>query len=139
MCECLCWRDGERVVTASSHSSLPLALSLPSLLPAQPLSAFALQFLNGVGDLLDLVPALTPRSNSSAGAGAFRMPGMGHCTALIKVRPNSFGSGHEGALGKPRCRSNEGYCRPLSAGVSSLKASLERPFGGRCFPFRSFS
>ncbi|XP_008295003.1 phospholipase B-like 1 [Stegastes partitus] len=53
----------------------------------EPLSAFSVQLLNGVGDLLDLVPALTPRSNSSAGAGAFRMPGMGHCTALIKVLP----------------------------------------------------
>ncbi|KAM7382004.1 hypothetical protein PAMA_012734 [Pampus argenteus] len=53
----------------------------------EPLSAFAVQFLNGVGDLLDLVPALTARSNSSTGAGAFRMPGMGHCTALIKVLP----------------------------------------------------
>ncbi|XP_034564189.1 phospholipase B-like 1 isoform X1 [Notolabrus celidotus] len=53
----------------------------------EPLSAFALQFLNGVGDLLDLVPALTPRSNSSTGGGAFRIPGMGHCTALIKVLP----------------------------------------------------
>ncbi|KAM9832407.1 phospholipase B-like 1 [Neosynchiropus ocellatus] len=51
----------------------------------EPLSAFAIQFLNGVGDLLDLVPALTPRSNSSN--RAFRMPGMGHCTALIKVLP----------------------------------------------------
>ncbi|KAM9425887.1 phospholipase B-like 1 [Pholidichthys leucotaenia] len=47
----------------------------------EPLSTFAIHFLNGVGDLLDLVPALTPRSNSSA----FRMPGMGLCTALIKV------------------------------------------------------
>ncbi|XP_060950424.1 phospholipase B-like 1 [Limanda limanda] len=53
----------------------------------EPLSAFALQFLNGVGDLLDLVPALTARANSSAGGGTFRMPGMGHCTALIKVLP----------------------------------------------------
>ncbi|XP_063337660.1 phospholipase B-like 1 isoform X2 [Pelmatolapia mariae] len=53
----------------------------------EPLSAFTVQFLNGVGDLLDLVPALTPRSNSSTGSGAFRMPGMGHCTALIKVLP----------------------------------------------------
>ncbi|KAF3853325.1 hypothetical protein F7725_014013 [Dissostichus mawsoni] len=51
------------------------------------LDAFALQFLNGVGDLLDLVPALTPRSNSSSAAGALRTPGMGHCTALIKVLP----------------------------------------------------
>ncbi|XP_010790306.1 phospholipase B-like 1, partial [Notothenia coriiceps] len=53
----------------------------------EPLSAFALQFLNGVGDLLDLVPSLTPRSNSSSAAGALRTPGMGHCTALIKVLP----------------------------------------------------
>ncbi|XP_058477316.1 phospholipase B-like 1 [Solea solea] len=53
----------------------------------EPLSAFAIQFLNGVGDLLDLVPALTPRASSSTGTGAFRMPGMGHCTALIKVLP----------------------------------------------------
>ncbi|KAM9716279.1 phospholipase B-like 1 [Menidia menidia] len=53
----------------------------------EPLSVFAVQFLNGVGDLLDIVPALTLRSNSSAQTGAFRMPGMGHCTALIKVLP----------------------------------------------------
>uniref|UniRef100_A0A3P9HBF5 Phospholipase B-like n=1 Tax=Oryzias latipes TaxID=8090 RepID=A0A3P9HBF5_ORYLA len=53
----------------------------------EPLSRFAVQFLNGIGDLLDLVPALTPRFNASVGAGAFRMPGMGHCTALIKVLP----------------------------------------------------
>uniref|UniRef100_A0A8C5GPD2 Phospholipase B-like n=1 Tax=Gouania willdenowi TaxID=441366 RepID=A0A8C5GPD2_GOUWI len=53
----------------------------------EPLSTFAVQFLNGVGDLLDLVPALTPRSNSSLRTGEFRMPGMGHCTALIKVLP----------------------------------------------------
>ncbi|KAM3859749.1 phospholipase B-like 1 [Diretmus argenteus] len=53
----------------------------------EPLSFLAVQFLNGVGDLLDLIPALMPRSNSSTGAGAFRMPGMGHCTALIKVLP----------------------------------------------------
>ncbi|KAM4714944.1 phospholipase B-like 1 [Anableps anableps] len=53
----------------------------------EPLPLFALQFLNGVGDLLDLVPALTPRSNSSAGTATFRRPGMGLCTALIKVLP----------------------------------------------------
>ncbi|XP_068162191.1 phospholipase B-like 1 [Antennarius striatus] len=53
----------------------------------EPLSVFALQFLNGVGDLLDLIPALMPRSNSSTGASGWRMPGMGHCTALIKVLP----------------------------------------------------
>ncbi|KAK5611050.1 hypothetical protein CRENBAI_022623 [Crenichthys baileyi] len=53
----------------------------------EPLPLFALQFLNGVGDLLDLVPALTPRSNSSAGTASFRRPGMGLCTALIKMLP----------------------------------------------------
>ncbi|XP_067101308.1 phospholipase B-like 1 [Osmerus mordax] len=53
----------------------------------EPLSKFAVQFLNGVGDLLDLIPALAPRTNSSAGQGPFRMPGMGHCSALIKVLP----------------------------------------------------
>ncbi|AWP17364.1 putative phospholipase B-like 1 [Scophthalmus maximus] len=53
----------------------------------EPLPVFAVQFLNGVGDLLDLVPALKPRANSSTGADTFRMPGMGHCTALIKVLP----------------------------------------------------
>ncbi|XP_071400146.1 phospholipase B-like 1, partial [Centroberyx affinis] len=53
----------------------------------EPLSVFAVQVLNGVGDLLDLVPALTPRSNSSTGPAAFRTLGMGHCTALIKVLP----------------------------------------------------
>ncbi|XP_035614059.1 phospholipase B-like 1 isoform X2 [Oncorhynchus keta] len=49
----------------------------------EPLSMFALQFLNEVGDLLDLIPALTPRFNSSRGP----VPGMGHCSALIKVLP----------------------------------------------------
>ncbi|XP_047233973.1 phospholipase B-like 1 isoform X1 [Girardinichthys multiradiatus] len=53
----------------------------------EPLPLFALQFLNGVGDLLDLVPALTPCSNSSAGTASFRRPGMGLCTALIKMLP----------------------------------------------------
>lgn len=93
-CVDVCWRDGKRAVTVS------LIFSTCSLLPVQPLSAFAVQFLNGVGDLLDLVPALTPRSNSSTVAGTFRMPGMGHCTALIKVRLSSFGSSCEGAIEK---------------------------------------
>ncbi|XP_028263229.1 phospholipase B-like 1 [Parambassis ranga] len=53
----------------------------------EPLSAFAVQFLNGVGDLLDLVPVLTHRSKSTTETSTFRMPGMGHCTALIKVLP----------------------------------------------------
>ncbi|KAK7939974.1 hypothetical protein WMY93_003300 [Mugilogobius chulae] len=52
----------------------------------EPLSVFSVQLLNSIGDLLDLVPAFTPRSNSS-GPAAFRTTGMGHCTALIKVLP----------------------------------------------------
>ncbi|XP_061912178.1 phospholipase B-like 1 isoform X2 [Entelurus aequoreus] len=52
----------------------------------EPLSVFTVQFLNSVGDLLDLVPALTPRLNS-AGPKSFSIQGMGHCTALIKVTP----------------------------------------------------
>ncbi|KAM4634899.1 phospholipase B-like 1 [Polymixia lowei] len=50
-----------------------------------PLSLFAVQFLNAVGDLLDLIPALVP--TSSAPLRDFKLPGMGHCSALIKVLP----------------------------------------------------
>ncbi|XP_036378885.1 phospholipase B-like 1 [Megalops cyprinoides] len=46
----------------------------------EPLSMFAVQFLNAVGDLLDLIPALVS-------AKPFRIPGMGHCSALIKMLP----------------------------------------------------
>lgn len=93
--------------------------TLSHLPPAQPLPVFAVQFLNGVGDLLDLVPALKPRANSSTGADTFRMPGMGHCTALIKVRPRSFESNCEGALEEPQNRPNCFYCEPLCVGFSS--------------------
>ncbi|KAF4106634.1 phospholipase B-like 1 isoform X1 [Onychostoma macrolepis] len=51
----------------------------------KPLSMFAVQFLNGIGDLLDLIPVLKRRSNSSS--DSFRMPGMSHCSALIKMLP----------------------------------------------------
>uniref|UniRef100_A0AAV2LRY3 Phospholipase B-like n=1 Tax=Knipowitschia caucasica TaxID=637954 RepID=A0AAV2LRY3_KNICA len=53
----------------------------------EPLSVLSVQLLNSIGDLLDLVPAFTPRSNSSSGPAEFRTTGMGHCTALIKVLP----------------------------------------------------
>lgn len=49
----------------------------------QPLSMFDIQFLNAVGDLLDLIPALAPSSDRLLRP---RHPGMGHCSALIKVR-----------------------------------------------------
>ena len=50
----------------------------------QPLSLFAIQFLNAVGDLLDLIPALAPGVRPPM--GGLRWPEMGHCSALIKVR-----------------------------------------------------
>ncbi|KAL6103320.1 plbd1 [Pungitius sinensis] len=50
-----------------------------------PLSLFAVQFLNAVGDLLDLIPSLVPTSNPPL--RNFKRPGMGHCSALIKMMP----------------------------------------------------
>lgn len=51
----------------------------------KPLSLFDIQFLNAVGDLLDLIPALVPNSNLSL--RDYKLPGMGHCSALIKMLP----------------------------------------------------
>ncbi|XP_056460799.1 phospholipase B-like 1 [Gadus chalcogrammus] len=51
----------------------------------QPLSLFAIQFLNAVGDLLDLIPALAPGVRRPV--GGLRWPEMGHCSALIKMSP----------------------------------------------------
>ncbi|XP_037544423.1 PRKCA-binding protein [Nematolebias whitei] len=51
------------------------------LINDEPLSLFDVQFLNAVGDLLDLIPTLL----SKAPHRKFRSPGMGHCSALIKV------------------------------------------------------
>uniref|UniRef100_A0A8C5D6R8 Phospholipase B-like n=1 Tax=Gouania willdenowi TaxID=441366 RepID=A0A8C5D6R8_GOUWI len=51
----------------------------------KPLSLFAVQFLNAVGDLLDLIPALVPDSKHFL--RDFQLPGMGHCSALIKMLP----------------------------------------------------
>lgn len=57
----------------------------------QPLSNFDVQFLNAVGDLLDLIPALFDYSArggqcnvDSGGHGKYQWD-MGHCSALIKV------------------------------------------------------
>lgn len=58
----------------------------------QPLSLFDIQFLNAVGDLLDLIPALAP---SSSPLLRYKRPGMGHCSALIKVKgQNTFQPWH---------------------------------------------
>ncbi|XP_076021162.1 phospholipase B-like 1 [Genypterus blacodes] len=51
----------------------------------RPLSMFDVQFLNALGDLLDLIPALVPSSKSPN--RDFKLPGMGHCSALIKMLP----------------------------------------------------
>ncbi|RLW00101.1 hypothetical protein DV515_00009009, partial [Chloebia gouldiae] len=58
-----------------------------------PLSNFDVQFLNAVGDLLDLIPALFDYSArggqcnvDSGGHGKYQWD-MGHCSALIKVLP----------------------------------------------------
>ncbi|MBN3323413.1 PLBL1 Phospholipase, partial [Atractosteus spatula] len=55
----------------------------------EPLPLFAVQFLNALGDLLDLIPALVPHPPSKPPV-LLRYPGqpaMGHCSALIKVLP----------------------------------------------------
>jgi hypothetical protein len=44
---------------------------------------FQIQFLNAVGDLLDLIPSLSPTKNPSM--KVFKRWDMGHCSALIKV------------------------------------------------------
>ncbi|XP_006888538.1 PREDICTED: phospholipase B-like 1 [Elephantulus edwardii] len=51
----------------------------------KPLTLFQIQFLNAVGDLLDLIPSFTlPKSGSLK---LFKNMEMGHCSALIKVLP----------------------------------------------------
>ncbi|NXS71301.1 PLB protein, partial [Pandion haliaetus] len=58
-----------------------------------PLSIFDVQFLNAVGDLLDLIPALFEYSarsgqcNVEPGSHGKYQWDMGHCSALIKVLP----------------------------------------------------
>ena len=49
----------------------------------QPITLFQIQFLNAIGDLLDLIPSLSPTKNSSL--KFFKRWDMGHCSALIKV------------------------------------------------------
>ncbi|KAG7271330.1 hypothetical protein CRUP_037279, partial [Coryphaenoides rupestris] len=52
-----------------------------------PLSLFAVQFLNAVGDLLDLIPALGLGPRPPHGDRDLGWPDMGHCSALIKMLP----------------------------------------------------
>ncbi|XP_069845765.1 phospholipase B-like 1 isoform X2 [Dipodomys merriami] len=50
----------------------------------KPLTMFHIQFLNAVGDLLDLIPSLSPSRISGMNRKRWD---MGHCSALIKVLP----------------------------------------------------
>lgn len=68
-------------MTSNCHKSLLRgSLSFP-----QPMTLFQIQFLNAVGDLLDLIPSVSQTKNSSL--KVFKRWDMGHCSALIKVRP----------------------------------------------------
>lgn len=51
---------------------------------SQPMTLFQIQFLNAVGDLLDLIPSFSHTKNSSL--DVFKRWDQGHCSALIKVR-----------------------------------------------------
>ncbi|XP_007942662.2 phospholipase B-like 1 [Orycteropus afer afer] len=51
----------------------------------KPLTLFQIQFLNAVGDLLDLIPSFSLSKNNSL--KFLKRVEMGHCSALIKVLP----------------------------------------------------
>ncbi|XP_006170029.1 LOW QUALITY PROTEIN: phospholipase B-like 1 [Tupaia chinensis] len=51
----------------------------------KPMNLFQIQFLNAVGDLLDLIPSFSPTKNTSL--KFYKRWDMGHCSALIKVLP----------------------------------------------------
>lgn len=55
---------------------------------SQPMTLFQIQFLNAVGDLLDLIPSFSHTKNSSL--DVFKRWDQGHCSALIKVRHTAF-------------------------------------------------
>ncbi|XP_066120629.1 phospholipase B-like 1 [Saccopteryx bilineata] len=61
------------------------AMKKAKLKGVKPMTLFQVQFLNAVGDLLDLIPSLSPTKNFSL--NFFKRWDMGHCSALIKVLP----------------------------------------------------
>ncbi|XP_054447379.1 phospholipase B-like 1 [Pteronotus mesoamericanus] len=61
------------------------AMKKSTLKGEKPMTLFQIQFLNAVGDLLELIPSLSPTKNSSL--KVFKRWDMGHCSALIKVLP----------------------------------------------------
>lgn len=61
------------------------ALKRATVEKIKPMTMTQIQFLNAVGDLLDLIPSLSPKKESSL--KVFKRWDMGHCSALIKVLP----------------------------------------------------
>ncbi|XP_058511746.1 phospholipase B-like 1 isoform X2 [Ochotona princeps] len=61
------------------------AVQRATLDETKPMSMFQIQFLNAVGDLLDLIPLLSPTKSTSL--KFYKRWDMGHCSALIKVLP----------------------------------------------------
>lgn len=74
----------ETIENDTCHKSVLSACSVFS----QPMTPFQIQFLNAVGDLLDLIPALSDTENSTQ--DALKRYDQGHCSALIKVRHTTF-------------------------------------------------
>ncbi|XP_003797853.1 phospholipase B-like 1 [Otolemur garnettii] len=61
------------------------AIKRAKLEETKPMTLFQIQFLNAVGDLLDLIPSLSPMKDINL--KVFKRWDMGHCSALIKVLP----------------------------------------------------
>ncbi|XP_036312167.1 phospholipase B-like 1 isoform X2 [Pipistrellus kuhlii] len=78
------WRHTGYVMT--QMDGLHLGVVKKAILKGKtPMTPFQIQFLNAVGDLLDLIPALSKTENSSQ--DALKRYDQGHCSALIKVLP----------------------------------------------------
>ncbi|XP_051011463.1 phospholipase B-like 1 [Acomys russatus] len=72
-------------VTAQLDGLYVGALKRASVDKLKPMTMFQMQFLNSVGDLLDLIPSLSPPKGNSM--KVLKRWDMGHCSALIKVLP----------------------------------------------------
>ncbi|CAK6443646.1 unnamed protein product [Pipistrellus nathusii] len=78
------WRHTGYIMT--QMDGLHLGVVKKAILKGKkPMTPFQIQFLNAVGDLLDLIPALSDTENSTQ--DALKRYDQGHCSALIKVLP----------------------------------------------------
>lgn len=99
------------------------------------LSFFAVQFLNAVGDLLDLIPMLFPSSKedwhslNKADARKYQWE-MGHCSALIKVRSVQWQVSSEDIL------NSNTHPRGNPSRRMELAWKLNSPFSHRAYPLR---